>query len=287
MQCSSDIHRIACSTCLFPLGLHTTPLNAEFTNMHQQLYLHFYSFRQRSKCTLTSNCLTQSTQKQNYLVEGWIYAYLHSNPIFCLDRSLMSRRTMLACYFFVCSGCTFVPCTRMGTRSSVGISCAFDKSLLKDKERQRVTCHLSLSQVPTTWYVWRQRVTCYKSVLRVTAASYMLQQCVKCYESLLCFTTARNACDSLLRVTFMYYSWKCIFFLNVAWKSPIDEAYSGPRINRIRSKDSRLMKNCNQTKGKKSYHKPCRHHWPKGLPCHSYIYWMARTFGKSHGPWVQ
>ena len=45
---------------------------------------------------------------------------------------------------------------------------------------------------------------------------------------------------------------KMHFFLNVAGKSPFDEPYSGPRINRIPSEDSRFMKNCNQAKGKKN-----------------------------------
>ena len=142
---------------------------------------------------------------------------------------------MLACCFFACNGCICVPCTRMGTRSSIEISCVFDKSLLEGKERQSVTCYDSALRVTTACYVLRhpgscsnslrrlttaryvlqQRATCcdcglrittMSYVLRVTTASYMLQHRVKCYDSLFRFTTARNTYDRLLRVRFMYYS---------------------------------------------------------------------------------
>ena len=101
----------------------------------------------------------------------------------------MSMHTMLACCFFVCNGCTFVPCTRMGTRSSIGISCAFDKTLLKDKGRKCFTCYGSVLRVDsalrvtTALYMFRQPATFDDNPLRVTTARYIWQQRATCYDS--------------------------------------------------------------------------------------------------------
>lgn len=89
---------------------------------------------------------------------------------------------MLACCFFACIGCICVPCTRMGTRSSIEISCAFDKSLLEGKERQSVTCYDSALRDTTACYKLRQPVTCSDSLRRLTTARYVLQR-VTCWDS--------------------------------------------------------------------------------------------------------
>lgn len=104
---------------------------------------------------------------------------------------------MLAYCFFACNGCICVPCTRMGTRSSIEISCVFDKSLLEGKERQSVTCYDSALRVTTACYVLRHPVSCSNSLRRLTTARNVLRLRVAYHDNALRVTRY----DSELHVT--------------------------------------------------------------------------------------
>ena len=100
-------------------------------------------FSAARQCRKTTTTNKQTNKQRN----------LHSCPISCLDRSSMSKSTMVVCDFFLYSCCIFCLCRRTGTHSNIVLSSAFGNCLLKEIVKVKVKVNVENLYNPTDWTV--------------------------------------------------------------------------------------------------------------------------------------
>ena len=174
MQYAWDRHWIASSNYLLPLGLHSTPLSADFTNMHQQLQLHFKLILAREPLYFYFQLPYSVKTKRKFSVESTLTS------------------TVIPFSVSIVVWCQGTPCSlAVFSRATVVLT-----SLVHEWEHAAVSGSRALStraywkvksdrvlRVITVLYVLRQPVTCSDSLRRLTTARYVLQQRITCWDS--------------------------------------------------------------------------------------------------------